>query len=111
MVSCTKEKQRFDEAIVIQEIEQYRTDVQGEVIMTRNGIPVEFIDSVYVLEGDILLSKEQYESLEQSATRGAMLQKTSLVWPDGIVGTAIHEFGHAVPLKGSYLLPFYLPLQ
>lgn len=90
--SCAKEQITAEqEPIQIQRVEEYAHGVQKELVMTRSGITVEVLDSVYILEGDGLISKEQFDMLEQpdlleqTATRGAILTANNYIWPDGIV--------------------------
>lgn len=72
--SCAKEQITAEqESIQVQRVEEYAPGIEKEVIMTRSGIPVEVLDSVYILEGDGLMTKEQYDMLQQEDTKGAIV--------------------------------------
>ena len=84
--SCAKEQITAEqESIQVQRVEEYAPGIEKEAIMTRSGIPVEVLDSVYILEGDGLMTKEQYDMLQQEDTKGAIVTSNNYIWPDGIV--------------------------
>lgn len=80
-VGCTKMDGSTNSRRV-QVLEEYAPGIKKEIIQTKSGITLQKLDSVYVLEGDVLLSEEQVKGLEQPQTKGAIVGNT---WPNGIV--------------------------
>ena len=68
--------------IPVQVLEEYAPGIAKETVQTASGLTLQKLDSVYILEGDVLLSPEQVKALEQPHTRGAIINKT---WPGGVV--------------------------
>lgn len=66
-------------------VEQYKPGVEKEIIKTASGLTVEKLDSEYILEGDVLLSNEQYAELNRPESKGAYMTASTYHWPDGIV--------------------------
>lgn len=61
-------------------VEEAFPDAEKEVYMTKSGIALAKLDSLYILEGDIILSPEQVAILDGPQTRGAMLTSTNGYW-------------------------------
>ncbi|EHB91889.1 hypothetical protein HMPREF9450_01938 [Alistipes indistinctus YIT 12060] len=84
IMGCAKEKEGQDlKSPEIQRLEEYRPGVPRESFVNTKGAVIEKIDSVYVIEGDILLSQKQAEEFGAVDTKGAYLNDYR--WPDGIV--------------------------
>lgn len=61
-------------------------DAEKEIYTTRSGVVLEKLDTLYILQGDIILSSEQVALLDDSlATRGAVHTGTTKYWPDCMV--------------------------
>lgn len=58
-------------------------DAEKEIYTTRSGVVLEKLDTLYILQGDIILSSEQVALLDDSlTTRGAIHTGTTKYWPD-----------------------------
>lgn len=61
-------------------------DAEKEIYTTRSGVVLEKLDTLYILQGDIILSSEQVALLDDPlATRGAVHTGTTKYWPDCMV--------------------------
>jgi len=56
-----------------------------ELITLSSGIQLHKCDSIYLLEGDIMLTSEQVDLLDKPETRGAVLNEVAKKWPNGII--------------------------
>ena len=66
-------------------IEEAFPDTPKELVTLPSGIQVEKVDSIYILGGDIILTKAQVDSLSRPATRGAIITGVGKKWDYGIV--------------------------
>lgn len=84
MAGCAKETPDISAARCVT-MEEYKPGVAKEIVTTKSNIKVAKVDSVYVLEGDMLLSEEQVQLLEKPDSRGAFINDVKYTWPRGIV--------------------------
>lgn len=56
-----------------------------ELVTLSSGIQIEKCDSIYILEGDIMLTKEQVDMLDKGQTRSALMNEFSKKWPNSTV--------------------------
>ena len=84
LLSCNKHSEyaKTNESGRFQKVEEYAPGISKQVIETPSGLSLQKIDSVYILEGDIVLSTKQIDALEKPITKGGILGNT---WPDGVV--------------------------
>lgn len=59
--------------------------VKKESILLRNGMTVELLDSVYIYQGDMLLTKEQIDEFNKPVARGAITSIEKFRWPNHTV--------------------------
>lgn len=85
MVGCAKNDVDREQTHEVQQIEEYMPGVEKETYVTTKGVVMEKLDSVYIIQGDILLSREQAEEFELPETKGTVLNNGKYMWPDGIV--------------------------
>lgn len=91
VVGCAKEDADREPIPEVQHLEEYMPGVPKETYVTTKGIEMEKLDSVYIFQGDILLSREQAEDFElpglseSPETKGTILNDSKYIWPDGIV--------------------------
>lgn len=102
VVGCAKENVERESNHEVQRIEEYMPGVAKESYVTTKGVPMEKLDSVYIFQGDILLSREQAEELELpglTETKGIVLNTDKYVWPDGIVYFCIGDEANNVTVS------------
>ncbi len=61
-------------------VEEAFPNARTETYSTASGIELEKLDSIYILQGDIILSSEQIHKLEQQETRGAIQTNATNYW-------------------------------
>ncbi len=61
-------------------VEEAFPNARTETYSTASGIELERLDSIYILQGDIILSSEQIHKLEQQKTRGAIQTNATNYW-------------------------------
>lgn len=84
IMGCVKEKEdQHLKSPEIQRVEEYKPGVPKESFVNTKGAVIDKIDSVYVIEGDILLSQKQAEEFGAVDTKGTYLNDYR--WPNGIV--------------------------
>lgn len=87
IIGCAKEDVAGSEQNLprTQRVEEYKPGVPKERIKTAQGLTLEKLDSVYILEGDVILSYEQYADFNQPESKGTYMTASKYHWPDGIV--------------------------
>lgn len=71
--------------IMLPILEEYAPGVEKETILLRNGMTVKKLDSLYIYQGDMILSKEQVDELNNPTARGAIINLARHEWPNHTV--------------------------
>ncbi len=79
-----KSDSNVDESRIIEPEEAFPSR-DKEAITLKSGITVYKVDSLYIFEGDIILTEEQVEMLDSAPTRSAVLNNFAKYWPEGKV--------------------------
>lgn len=58
-------------------VEEAFPDIEKEIYITASGIVLEKLDSLYILNRDLVLSKEQVLCLDGLQTRGAIMTEVN----------------------------------
>lgn len=83
LVACDNEELGVNETVAL---EKDDTGIMEEIIVLQNGIRLEKVGGDYLFQGDILLTSEQVELLENSqATRSGYLSDWNKRWPGHVV--------------------------
>lgn len=100
IVGCAKNDVDREQPHEVQQIEEYMPGVEKETYVTTKGVVMEKLDSVYIIQGDILLSREQAEEFELPETKGTVLNNGKYLWPDGIVYFCFANEGLSYRIEG-----------